>query len=813
MSRSKFERRTYVSTTVPQPQVTLFYESTDGKQSAQSSTETYKLASSKSPVVYLGTIAAAQGAETSTEILDLLVVKQDGEIECLDGNTLHKKWTSPATAIGRDIGAPLKNVRIEFAQLTNAYATSQNIFKGRKDLLAMFSDDSEESRGSQGISEEGFNPEVLILITKSGDSNPVRNVHMVTLPRKGSANFDSSSRSVKPLLTTILPTPKGSQFTNGATFSLQVASGTILQLDNDAVTTFEFSESVLTEVSKIRMERATSFQRLSSTAVMVSNDSTISVFNPKYQSRMDSVNFESSKSRGACKLVSYFPKDNTAVAISDNELVAIQIESKSRAAGLLIDSIGCSTEDQVRPIETIPEAFAAEVPVETMGLFLPGSINLAEAGLKSQAAPMEIAYNAGNVGEFDKLMAKKLMEEPELNPVDVDKRWAIYALSKIFSWTKSDDLEYRLATQFYPPDTFMWLLKHGFMTAANIESALRVDIKSSALDSLPSGELVNTIVEVDPSIDFLRILISRTYLDASELAHAIRILMDSLELFGDNAHTKQALLTNGEDLDMDDVETEKEVLNLQAEAEADIALIEYQLGAGSGVKGETLSLALGKLYTCPTELIVHALQTVFTSQEIVSLIYQLRFDLRGGAWTSRYLDQTDDLDEEDEMSNSSIIIICSLLHNCIDAIGAGGWISGSVKLVNGDAFEAEELIGSLKNEVSATLEGLEEAAYLKGVLGELVRYGASVEKVLPKPQPQTQTPESPAGIKRKTMHKPVLMQLSDEARILPFGLKADQNISMVRIGAGGELYKRSMRDVGRLKSRKVPKYSQERIEI
>jgi len=761
----------------------------------------------------MGTIAAAQGAETSTEMLDLLIVKQDGEIECLDGNNLHKKWTSPATAIGRDAGAPLKNVKVEFAQLTNAYAAGQGVFKGRKDLLAMFSDDSEESRESQDISEDGFNPDVLLLITKSGDSSPVRNVHMVTLPRKGSASFDSSSRSVKTLLTTILPTPKGSQFASGATFNLQVASGTIQQLDNGAVTTFEFSETILNEVSKIRMEGATSFQRLSSTAVMVSNDTSISVYNPKYLSRMDSIALESSKSRGACKLVSYFPKDNTAVAISDNELVAIQIEGKSRAPGLLIDSIGCSTEDQIRPIETIAEAFPAEVPLQTMGSYLPGSINFGEAGLKSQAKSMEIAFTTNNVGDFDTLMANKLVEGPEPEAADIDKRWAIYALGKIFSWTKADDSEYRLGTQFYPPDTFMWLLKHGYMTTANIESALRNEIKSSALDSLPSGELVNAIVEVDPSIDFLRILISRTYLDASELAHAIRILMDSLELFGDNAHTKQALLTNGEDIDMDDIEKEKEVLDLQAEAEADLALIEYQLGAGSGVKGETLSLALGKLYTCPTELIVHALQTVFTSQEIVSLIYQLRFDLRGGAWTSRYLDHSDELDEEDEMSNSSIIIICSLLHNCIDAIGAGGWISGNVKLVNGDAFEAEELIGSLKNEISATLEGLEEAAYLKGVLGELIRYGASVEKVLPKPPTQSQTPDSPAGTKRKTMHKPVLMQLSDEARILPFGLKADQNISMMRIGAGGELYKRTMRDVGRLKSRKVPKYSQERIEI
>ncbi|KAH8599581.1 hypothetical protein B0O99DRAFT_612390 [Bisporella sp. PMI_857] len=403
--------------------------------------------------------------------------------------------------------------------------------------------------------------------------------------------------------------------------------------------------------------------------------------------------------------------------------------------------------------------------------------------------------------------------KPSLSPLDVDKRWIIYGLSKIYSWTKTDEAEYQLRVQFYPPNTFMWLLKTGHMTIANIESALRMNIRESALDALPSGELVNAINELDPSLDFLRILISKTYLNASELVTAIQKVMDSLELFGDNAIVQQQLLTNGNGAAVDSMEVD--VNHLEEEVEDDLALIEYQLGAGFGARGEMLHLALSKLYTCPTNDIIYALQTIFTNEQIVSLIYQLRLEMREGAWTSRYLDdlQSDELDDEAEMSNNSIIIIASLLHNCVDAIGAGGWITGNVRLFNGDAFEAEDLITSLKSEVSAALEAIEEAAYLKGIISEMVRYGDSVQQVL---SPAVKAaPPTASGKKRKARHrKPVLVPFVDEAgKMLPFGLKADQNISLLKVGAGGEVYRRTRRDIGHLKSKKVPKYSLERVVV
>jgi hypothetical protein len=822
--------------TGPQDQISLFYESTDGTVDINR-TETRKVENSKRRVVFLGTVTGARGSEALADSSDLLLVKEDGEIQCMDGDDLRVKWTSPASALGRDT-TPLKDSKVDFTHLTNAFAVSQGILKGRQDAFTLF---------SQEITEDGFNPDMLILITKS-TAVSTRTVHILTLPRRSGSQIHHTTQSVDSLLTMNLPNPKG-HFAEEASFSIQSSVGTIQQLSREGLTIFDLTKTIPKELYSFRTNGAESFLRLSSTSIMVSAEKSISVYNPKYQSILASIQLdgasasESLKKRQDlteatgrqivhnCDLVSYYPKLNLAVAITDNELVAIQIEGKSRATGLLIDSLGCPIRGQARPGRD--EAESKEILLNTMDSYLPGSIGKVEEPMEDQSRQMDFAVSAKDFNRFDYLMSEKLggdwverrpfpnvsskkkkkkerqvvLEQPKIDPSDVDRRWISYALRTIFAWTKEGDNEYGLSIIFYPPNVFMWLLKTGNMTVANIESALRDQIRLSALDSLPPGELANVLVELDPDMDLLLALISRNFLGAGELLSAIRVLMDSLGLFSGASHTKQQLLMNGEDLEEINGDIEARVEELEAEAESDLALAEYQLGPGSGVRGEALSLALFKLYTCPTETIVFALQTIFTSQEIVSLIYLLRFELARGAWTSRYLDvdQLVSSDEEREIADNSIILISSLLNNCVDSVGAGGWISGDARLVNGDPFEAEELIASLKLEVSAALEGIEEATYLKGLMSEMIRYGDAFHKGSEEPH---------AGEKRKTMHTPVLLPLADEdVSILPLGLKAEQKISLLRVGAGGEIHRRSARDIGRLKSQKVGKYSLERIII
>jgi hypothetical protein len=283
--------------------------------------------------------------------------------------------------------------------------------------------------------------------------------------------------------------------------------------------------------------------------------------------------------------------------------------------------------------------------------------------------------------------------------------------------------------------------------------------------------------------------------------------MESLGLLGENPGTKQGLLTNGDDMELTNGDIDEQVEKLEEKAEEDLERAEYQLGSGSGVRGEALSVALSKLNKHPSHTVVHALQTTFTSQEVVCLIYLLRFELARGAWTTKYfdVDQSDMVDEDLEVQDSSITLISSLLSNCVDAVGAGGWLYGEARLVDGDPFEAEELIASLKLEVSAALEGIEEAVYLKGLTSQMILYGNAVQKGLPD---ESENPQKKRKIKPIT-----LPSVDKDLTTLPIGLKAEQQISLLKGTPGGNVYKRSMRDIGYLKSQKVGKYSREKIVI
>ncbi|PBP23343.1 hypothetical protein BUE80_DR005890 [Diplocarpon rosae] len=841
ISRSIVERRTYVSTGGSQSELTLFHEMSEGFEPTNSSTTTRKVENSPSPVVYLGTITASNSSHASGNNWDLLAVKEDGEVQCYDGESLDKKWTSPAAALSRGALTDIKDLKVEFAHLTNAYSAVQGILKGRQDLLEFF---------PQDVIEAEINPEILVVITKSASKAATRTLHIVRLPRRSSTFVKGLNNSVDALLTADIP---GQTSTNEASFSIHVSAGILHQLCDDVLSTFDLTETLPKEQTKVKSHGAQSFLRLSNTAVMVSKSHSISVYNPKYQSKLATIQLNSSsndclkRKRGDkdpgsshySKLVAYFPKLGVAMAVINNDLVGVQVEGqqdrngRSRPAGLLIDSLGCSAREQSRSEkDEFLSTKKAKLGLATLDSFLPGSIGLGQPW-DEKVIELEDLFINGTCddAEFDRKIehhfgtdwaeqahAPRINETSKANnkskenieitngtkrrfsPSNVDRRWILFALGKIFSWSMDDEGKCHLSIVFYPLNTFMWLTSNGYLTVANIEAALRSG--GSSVTSIPAGQLVNALVETDPDMDLLYAVVAKNYLGASELLHAIRKLMSSLGLIGENPGTKHGLLPNGNDVDIED-----QVARLQEEAEADLELAEYQLGPGSGTRGAALSLALSRLHSCPSDDITIALRTIFTSQDIVCLIYLLRFELARGGWTTRYtdIDEVVIIDEEAEIQDNAIILIASLLNNCIDAIGTVGWLSGEARLVDCDLFEAEELIASLKLEVSAALEGIEEALYLKGVLSELLGYADSYQKALP---------SSNSIDSKKASKPPIPLAFADEKiKALPIGLKAEKEISLLKIGSGGAVYKRTARDIGFLKSQKVGRYTRERIVL
>jgi hypothetical protein len=102
---------------------------------------------------------------------------------------------------------------------------------------------------------------------------------------------------------------------------------------------------------------------------------------------------------------------------------------------------------------------------------------------------------------------------------------------------------------------------------------------------------------------------------------------------------------------------------------------------------------------------------------------------------------------------------------------------------------------SLRAETSAALEGIHEATFMKGLLGEFLRYGHRKENEY-----------KPAGA-----NKP-LLEVKTQT-VLPLGLKVETPITPIRTNAGGQIKVKSKRLLGLEISMKVPKYSFERIRI
>jgi hypothetical protein len=836
ISKAKTSRRTYASTGGDQARITLFRDDNDASTGTVSSHVSRIIEGTRNPIVFNGTTTATHVTEATSGSVDLLIVKKNGEIGCLNGDTLEERWMSPASALDGDKDGLECHRTVEYAVLASAHAVAQGIFKESQNTFAIF---------PQEISEDGYNPDVLMLITRRELKGCpfTRSIHIVAFPNTSFGQSTGIQHSVHVLLSAQLPTSSAHDLRQAAHFVLQASGGTLHQLQDNLLTTFALTELGPKLQSRMSIRGSTSFLRLSNTSIMVSAQATLSVYNPKYQSILSAIDLTTiremdslKRKRGAdsedrrifsgdCYLTSYFPKLSTAVAILGNDLVAVQIEgnqdrrSKSNATGLLIDSLGCAIPEQRRDREG--KLKPKNLDSDTISGYLPGTLNIPDVPSAKNVRKLELAFSRGDVEQFDKIMAERAMKptlvsdgksSQELSKraaLEVDRRWIMYALRKIFQWNDSvTNGEHQLIVSFYAPATFLWLIQGGHMTISNIRSALRSNI--TTLDGqINASELISAIYDINPDMDLLLALVRYNHLDAMGLVDAIRILIESFELLGENVGARRRLLTDGEDPQGHKEDMDAQLEELEAEAEADLNLAEYQLESGSGVRSQALSLALSKLYACPTNLIVQALQTRLSSQEIVCLIYLLRFELQKGGWTAKYLDpeQLEDTNEVPEVPDNAIILISTLLGNCIDAIGAGGWLTGDAMLLRGDgSSDTEDLISALKLEISAALESIEEGIYLKGIISEMVRYGNGVQKAL-----KDQSPiETPANKKRR----PVTLQLIDsDQMLLPVGLKAEQQISRQKVGAGGELYARTARDIGHLKSQGVGKYTFERITI
>ncbi|KAL0931476.1 uncharacterized protein CTRU02_214211 [Colletotrichum truncatum] len=762
------------------------------------STSTSQRLRNKSPVTYLFTSSSVDATEAElnkSEKGELIGLCKDGQVLCLDAESLEQKWSASSYNLCRDLlPSTVAKFEVEFGLHATAYEVLNGVFKGRQDAFGSF--------GRQ-IEPKTFNPDVLTIVVRASSENTISRFLIVlgVLPTVSS----------QPLVQVhVTPLPSQDEFlAETASYQLHVQSGKLLQLTGPLLRTYDLTSAVPKLQGRLPLADNTSFLQLSEHSVLCLSSNTASILNPTFHSvqASTSVQLPEGHEQQAPNLVTFLSKLDMAVAVVGNTLISIQIERpKSHGKeGLLIDSIGRGLPRSDR----VPASLPKRTGNPTFEEYLPGT--LSDEYVKESLADVEKAdgfLQAQDWKAFEALLAQRfgvaIDQDADLNGVQtpdwkwlersekypaVDRRWVLYAISRVFTMDTQGSEASVLRCTLPASNVLIYLISAGHLTNANMSAAFKAEMAEVTGQETVIDKLIQCLVDMDPTMELLLNYVSSTKLAEKELLLVIRIIMRSLD------QQSRLLLPAPKETKEEDY-VEMEIDHLEKELE----LAEYHLGDDSNLRARALTTAFEKLASYASVATVRALRETFNPTEVLSLIHLLRVQLIGSAWTARYVDPTNfDGDSSARAPpDGAISLIAELLSRCIDSVGPSGWLTNGTS--SDDRADAADFITALKLEVSAALEGLNEAVYLDGIVGEAVQYGRAA------------TAGKAAMAGRGQVAKPVSLDVEGSPR-LPLGLVSKQSVPHLKIVSGGEVLERSSRERGHLLSQKVKAYSLERIAI
>lgn len=763
--------------------------------------------------------ASSETAGTLRLAGNLVVVCTNGDIFALDPEDLSQRWKESASRLARDeASAPVSSYNVQSVLVTSANDVVEGIFGGRADsFTAAF---PQASLGDPG-------PDAILVV-----SHAVRNgAEERQLSVLGIIPAHEQPEAAVQQMLQVHSAPVPSQQVEDESardYKLHLQSGSLLELQGDILRVYDITKAIATVKHSVRMQGATSFLRLTGHSTLAASPTQLSIYNPTFHSiqamvpaHVSNLVPDSDNANSTYTLSSYFRRLDLAVGLVDNLLVGIQVEppkaggKRAHGDGLLIDSIGKGTPKE------IPQPTPNKRPRSSaLAKLLPGSIegNYMETCLQEMDRADEYLAQ-DDLNSFEEHLAEKFqvtreerdpsieeqegpggkalpdwkwLSRPSLYPT-IDRRWALYAISRVIALdAEAEDANEAVKLLLASSNVFIYLVVAGHLTLSNIRAAFRDAQQGTEVPEATLAEgLVLRLVEVDPTLELLVTYVLVTKLGPVELLMAIRAIMRSLDYIRDPFKAPN-LLTQGPANGNEEDETIKRELD---QLEWQLQTTEHYLGDETGTRAKGLTAALAKLSAHPSQAVVRALRSHLRADETFSLIFVLRSELVRGSWTSKYVDSTMPEREPEAPPDDSICLIANLLSRCIDAVGPAGWLLNDAMAVEGGA----DFLQALKLEASAALEGIQEARRLSGILSEVVRYATAVRK----------------GRKRRRGGEERVIVARDggdsEAGWLPVGLKVGKPVSREKVVSGGEVVKRSQRELGHLVSQRVGAYSVESI--
>ncbi|KAL8687265.1 MAG: hypothetical protein Q9218_006512 [Villophora microphyllina] len=806
------QRFTYCSVLNPKPKLLRFSEEIQAVTGlgGQLKSLSIDLPVNGQSLIHIEPLATQSETDESLTI-EVLCVYENGEIYCYDEALTCQRWnTHMPVDHGNEAPPKMSVLQVFSTSIEQAKAT---ILKEHEDLLNTL-----DSRTN------GCASQLLLLLTRSTPASSADNLgrlalQVLAVKNTEALNLTSSSlheHHLNKLISLMIPEPDHA-VGERASFRLHTSSGTLYQGLINTLWIYDLGSlvprlaqtlkdpSVKTGLSYVRVSPG--YIAISSGKSIVLIDSRYSSFQAKYDlpkpkkfrsPAAHGVKSESNTAGAAdAQLISFHSPSGSAVVLSGRTLMAVDLSKsttrkllsrKRKEGGLLIDSVGrgsLTAEEQRLPqkrIKTLPQALGHYInPCEK------------DETWKNTKTTLNGFLDKGRTSDFDRIVASTFSKNdaalPHITEYKLDYLFGKMFSSKATVHWKDGCVVYELGVRLLPEQTWNYMLQEGLVTAERIEASLKRQELMSGNSLLKEAGLIRALADWDPTLTVLSSLLqSPCLIKINEVCYAMKVAIASFAKLA--IPGEQKLLTN---------RSEPIVSNPDPMDETETS----NVGSDGGVTqitghNERFQLLFDKIIArcdaCPPSLVTKALKSELSKSELRNVIDLLRMKLAQNGWLSPYTDNGYTPDPPRRHNDNQVSMIGKLLNCAVDSLGTGGWLLNNS--VADDSAEAKETISYMKAEISAALEGIEEATYLQGMLGEILMCGKS-------------------ALHSSTSRPPLAgVDWEDQERIpLPLGLKLDQGITMTKVGAGGELQRRSRRDIGKLKSRKVPKYSFERIRI
>ncbi|OJD30716.1 uncharacterized protein BKCO1_5700034 [Diplodia corticola] len=824
----------------------------------------YTIPPSSGKVFSIDALSLKSSGSTSEDTHDIVVLFENGQVDCLSANLQTVKWSTNVLDSSDKI--------VEFSAYTDAATAKRGLFKSREDAIAAL--DPAGDADSETLSATTLLCLVTRPADEESFRAHGRSLHVCAVRPKSTGGITINKPTIQALLTLSLPRSHiDSQADVQPSYSLHVSSGLLYQLASGSIVTYDFSTTVPQLKSELTVPGTPlqNFVRVSSSLLMAASPISCALYDVKYNSvqailPLGSDKNEDSQSRkrkqpklldaqSPLVLLHYVAELGLVVGLAKDELIGLQVGSEVSSkrskvrGGLLIDAIGKGVGRKpanldapvngshplgvclLNPADTSSKAWHRTrkqldefIKAEDLKNFEETFAQEVSIQLKGKSTEEEQTNGAkdvdmADVSKTEESKANGVADEeddqalPEWDfpntPWDVNlqtkRHKAVYLLSKVFDFSSAkreiiahDLPNTPLRIRFFPPNAFQWLIWTGFLTTDMIRQAMRQE--STGLQTISPANVIASILNFDPGMQLLcDVLRDHPGLDVDLVVQAIKALVNSLET--ESFPEIKGQLTNRPE---QSESRDEESADIEFDAEADaaawaLARAESFVDSGILIRSHSLLEALTKLHTFPAPLVSQTLRKSLTHKEIIFLINILRLELHEGGWINTYLqDGPHDSAEFGDPSDRAIAIIADLLGCALDAIGAGGW------LTSGNDAKADT-IQALRMEVSAALEGIHEAAFMKGLLNDFLRFGWKRKTVQ----------QGPSEKRLKEKGKPFTLTQTDaaEARILPLGFKVEGRVPESKVGFNGEVKALTRREIGHKISRRVGKYSFEKIEV